>query len=67
MIKDDLLRTWTEYSEDLCNMDKEDGVTVNMCGFNGAKKDTYNVGGASRTEVEVRVVRQHVRMRIHDK
>ena len=49
-------RTWSEYFEDLCNMDTEEQVMVHMCGFGGGRRGSFLGGDAvGRAEMEVRV------------
>ena len=45
-----------EYFKDLNNVDKEEPVIVNMCGFDGTRWCSYfGLEEGSRTEVKVRM------------
>ena len=39
--KDDALKTWKEYFEDLYNMDTKEQVIVDIYGFDGVRKGNY--------------------------
>ena len=55
-LEDEVRRIWKEYFEYLDNIDSQEQVAVQMCGFSGIWRGNY-FGGESigRTEVEVRV------------
>ena len=49
-------RMWKEYFKDQYNIDTQEQVTVNLAGFDGARRGNYFRGEPiRRTEVEVRV------------
>ena len=54
--EDELRRIWKEYFEDLYNIDTQEQVAVNICGFDWIRRGNYAGGDPiGRTEVEVRV------------
>ena len=51
-----MLKIWKEYFEDLYNIDTQEQVAVNMCGFDGIWGGNYFRGEPiGRAEVEMRV------------
>ena len=44
MGEDDVRKILKEYLEDLCNVNTEEWVTVNICSFGGAGRRNYFVG-----------------------
>ena len=49
-------RIWKKYFEDLYNIDTQEQVAINMCGFDGIWKGNYFKGEPIvRAEVQVRV------------
>ena len=51
-----MCETWKDYFVNLYDLNTEEWVAVNMCGFNDARMGAYFLGEpVSRTEVEVRV------------
>ena len=54
--EDKVRKIWKEYFEDLYNIDTQEEVAVNMCGFDGIWRGNYFRGEPiGRAEVEVRV------------
>ena len=54
--EDEARKIWKEYVEDLYNIDTQEEVAVNMCGFDGIRRGNYFGGEpVGRAEVEVRV------------
>ena len=54
--KDEVLRIWNEYFEDLYNIDTQEQVAIHMFGFNGIwRGKNFSGERIGRAEVEVRV------------